>query len=147
MALVAPTVLAAAIYFRPPEPVQPALPIVDGPAPAPLRLIGERAARIGDFAFVLRHFSDGGQPSRHVVEIDPERAPADADVLVYWSPETATVATLPPGARLLGRLAGAEARRFALPEDRDGGVLLLYTLAAQRLLGPPLAVRDGGAGQ
>jgi hypothetical protein len=75
-----------------------------------------------------------------LVELQPLRDPLLPDLLVYWSAGGARDA-LPEGAQLLGRLAGAEARRFALPAAR--GSLHLYSLGHARLV-DSAALPDAG---
>ena len=71
----------------------------------------------------------------------PERLRAFKDVrvpdaLLYWSPYVSPEKGLPPEARLLGPLHGAEIKTHPLPSD---GYLILYSLAHQQIvatLGP-----------
>ena len=143
LAVVAPVVLIAALVTRPPEPIAARLPGID-PSPE-LALVGERNARIGELDIRIRRYRTTAAPQRVLVEIDPVNAPRDADVLVYWHGASEPVTTLPPGARLLGSLAGDAPRRLVLPAGAEGGgALLFYALAAQRLLGPPIAIDSVG---
>lgn len=75
-----------------------------------------------------------------LVELQPLRDPLLPDLLVYWSADGA-VDALPAGAQLVGRLAGVEARRFALPAA--GGRLHLYSLGHARLV-DSAALPDAG---
>jgi hypothetical protein len=75
-----------------------------------------------------------------VVELQPLLDPLLPDLLVYWSADGAGDA-LPEGAQLLGRLAGVEARRFALPAP--SGRLHLYSLGHARLV-DSAALPDAG---
>ena len=75
-----------------------------------------------------------------LVELQPLRDPLLPDLLVYWSAGGAGDA-LPEGAQLLGRLAGVEARRFALPAA--GGSLHLFSLGHARLV-DSAALPDAG---
>lgn len=103
----------------------------------PVALVGDRTAdsprwsRDDLFAEVpirARRFAgDRGA----IIELQPLRDPLLPDLLVYWSSGGVGDA-LPEGARLLGRLAGMEARRFALPAPR--GTLHLYSLGHARLV-------------
>jgi hypothetical protein len=65
------------------------------------------------------------------IELAPLRDPLLPDLLVYWAAD-GTADRLPDGARLLGRLAATEARRFAVPAP--GGRLYLYSLGHARLV-------------
>lgn len=146
LAVVAPAVFIAALVARPPEPVEARLPGID-PSPE-LALVGERNARIGELDIRIRRYRTNGAPQRALIEIDPVNAPRDADVLVYWHGAAEPVTTLPAGARLLGSLAGDAPRRLMLPAGAErGGALLFYALAAQRLLGPPVAIDAVGDGR
>lgn len=78
-----------------------------------------------------RRFAGATSEAGSVVELTPLRDPMLPDLLVYWSAAGASD-RLPEGAQLLGRLAGTEARHFALPAA--GGRLHLYSLGHARLV-------------
>jgi hypothetical protein len=79
-----------------------------------------------------------------LVEVAPLRDPMLPDVLVYWA-ERGTPERLPDGAHLLGRLAGAASRHFAVPAaaTAEPGWLYLYSLGHARLVGSA-ALPSGG---
>jgi hypothetical protein len=76
---------------------------------------------------------DDNRLARRVLELTPERDLELPDVLVYWAPSEATE-ELPQDGILLGVLAGAQQRRFALPREAVGGRLYWYSLAHQELI-------------
>lgn len=85
------------------------------------------------------------EDSLRALEIDPRGALLAPDVLVYWAPGADLQAEIPENARLLGRLSGSEARRFALAEA-GAGSLYLYSLGHHELLArgslPGVEARD-----
>lgn len=73
------------------------------------------------------------------LEIRPHRPLDRPELLVYWLPGAFDGARLPDDARLLGRLTGSHAQRFALPpevatadasgvDDDETGTLVLFSL-------------------
>lgn len=150
LAVLAPPAFAAALAVRPsstpPGELSPLL--VSRPAAGP-----ERWARDDLWAPLEIHTRLFAPPAEGgpVVELAPVRDLRRPSLLVYWAP-AGDPAALPPGAHLAGRLAGVEARRFALPaEARDRpGRLYLYSLGHHELLGSaalsaPVPPPDPGA--
>lgn len=146
MAVFAPAVLVAALLARPDEPLQAPLPDIGGGEPVGEPKPGARVERVGDLVIVLRDCRGDESPRRTIVEIEPFLAPAQADVLVYWLSDADALSTLPRGARLVGALAGTAPRRLAMPDGVGpaDGALAFYSLATQRLLGPPMALDQCG---
>ena len=70
------------------------------------------------------------------VRLAPAADLARPDVLVYWAAGAQPAGRLPEDALLLGALAGAHERAFALPEAAaaQAGRLLLYSLAHAELV-------------
>jgi hypothetical protein len=136
LAVLVPSAFAASLAARP-----PATPSGDdlGPLFVASPAVGaERWARDdlwGPLAIRTRLFApaaDGGP----VVELTPARDLRRPSVLVYWAP-SGVASALPPGAHLVGRIGGFEARRFALPPvaRTRPGRLYLYSLGHHELLG------------
>jgi hypothetical protein len=73
---------------------------------------------------------------RWLIELEPRQDPLQPDVLVYWGPEFPRASDgLPRAAHFLGRLAGTQVRRFALPSGANpDGMLFLYSLGHQQVL-------------
>lgn len=80
---------------------------------------------------------------RRVLELKPLRPLIKPDVLVYWTPERFSGATLPQDAHLLGRIGGTSVRRFVLPDHgplqgaaapNHAGSLVLYSLGHQEVV-------------
>jgi hypothetical protein len=69
-----------------------------------------------------------------VLELAPHADLGQPDLLVYWSRDGA-LDRLPEHATLLGRLAGTEVRRFALPEGARAGRVHLFSLGHGALVG------------
>ena len=89
----------------------------------------------------VRLWSDGA-----ILELLPEADPARPDVLVYWTEAGEGAETPSDGAYLLGTLAGAEPRRFVLPDVAlsTGGRLLLWSLAHSELVASAALPATGG---
>lgn len=71
------------------------------------------------------------------LDLQPSRDLQEPDVLVYWSPGVGPFDAIPEDAILLGLLAGAEARRFEMPDAAQGvadASILVYSLARAELL-------------
>ena len=98
----------------------------------------------GDLPIVTRVWGDG---TAAFVELEPTSALRRPDLLVYWTPSSQAVVDFPKGARMLGRLAGQEPRRFALPNPAGAGrgVLVLYSLGHQTQVGSASIPEGPGA--
>jgi len=132
LAAVVPPLFAIALLARP----APTAPLVAPDAPPATALLWERDDRWPRLPILTRVWGlrPDGPPA--VVELAPARDPMRPDVLVYWAPD-GTPERLPEGAFLLGRLAGASARRLALPAEvaaAAAGRLWLYSLGHHELL-------------
>jgi hypothetical protein len=140
LAVVFPPLFALALLARPEPAALEALPAALLAEPAAAYPLWERSDLWAALAIRTRLLAvqAGGLPA--AVELAPERDPMRPDVLVYWAGEEEARAAgerrLPAGAFLLGRLAGARARRFALPTAAATGPgrLYLYSLGHQALL-------------
>ncbi|HSJ98008.1 MAG TPA: hypothetical protein VLC53_13085 [Myxococcota bacterium] len=136
LAALVPPAFAVALAARPPEaPLSDSIPPLLAASPA----VGvERWASdelwspLGIRTRLFEPAARGGP----VVELAPARDLRRPSLLVYWAPSGAPGA-LPPRAHLVGRLAGAEARRFTLPPTARlrPGRLYLYSLGHYELLG------------
>jgi hypothetical protein len=144
LAVTLPPAFAFALWSRPSPLRMEDLPAaLDPAAPAPGVVLWERDDLFGSMPARARLLAEvaGGPPV--AVELAPHADPMRPDVLVYWSAGDAR--EIPPGAVLLGRLAGARTRRFELPEParRTAGRLHLYSLGHQALLdSAPLRASD-----
>lgn len=142
LSLALPPALALALLERP-EPAPTPLPtlLVASPAVGPERWT--RDDLWAPLAIRSRLFEPVAEAGP-VVELMPRDDLRRPSVLVYWAGAGAPEA-LPPGAHLVGRLAGGEARRFALPPAARSvaGRLYLYSLGHHELLGS--AALPGGS--
>lgn len=129
LALALPLGLAAALMARPDPPAA----VLEGLVPpgASGRVVAEwEVPELGLAASLLAE--EGGPRWLTLVPADD---PREADVLVYWTAAPGAGAeALAAGARLLGTLAGAAPRAFALPPEVAGGRLVLFGLAHQEVL-------------
>jgi hypothetical protein len=135
MAACVPLGLVVGLASRRAVPTLPSLPPgLVGDVGEPVGSVRRWTARVGDVALELAAWGVG---SERFVEIAPEADLERPDVLVYLTlGGAATGERVPEDALLLGTLAGATTRRFALPPAAaDGGKLLFYSLAHQRALG------------
>jgi hypothetical protein len=135
LAVLVPPAFAAALAARPAPPERGTLPPPLLALPASGAEQWAREDLWGPLAIRTRGFApaEGGGP---VLELVPARDLLRPSLLVYWA-ATGAADALPPGAHLVGRLAGVEARRFALPAAALGtpGRLYLYSLGHHELLG------------
>lgn len=136
LALLLPIGLVAALAIRPAPPAVEPLPAALGSAPEP-DVPGRPIAGWGDLwqgetLSTRVTLAPGGARRLDLVPHAPLAAP---DLLVYWTPRTASAtavgAPLPPGSRLLGGFDGTDgALRLPLPaEATAGGRLILFSLA------------------
>ncbi len=141
LAIVVPAALAAAILARPTMPVMEQLPDLGG-LPAydeDMTVLADEYVRIDTATMRFALLAAASAPERYAVEIRPQDSDVirGADVLVYWWKMPARESeTVPVNAHLLGRLAGTQTRRYALPAAaRPGaGRLVFYSLGQRRLI-------------
>ena len=133
LAVVVPVVFAAGILARESVPVHEGSAAAERPQTG--EILWESADAWGDLGIRTRVFLPGEGASAHVLELAPAADFQQPDVLVYWSERAPQVAEgVPTGAILLGRLAGAQVRRYELPGATAGHVIL-YSLAHQESVG------------
>lgn len=125
LALAVPPAFALALAARPvpPDATLPEALAVEPAVGAPLFDRDDRFAALPIRARVFE-----GEAGARVLELAPRVDPQRPDVLVYWSDAGAPADRVPGSARLLGRLAGREVRRFALPPGAGAGRVLLWSL-------------------
>ncbi len=131
LAVVMPPALALALAVRSGAPTAGALPRAFGVEAASGAERWSRDDLWTALPVRTRGFDGASPDAAPLVELMPLRDPLLPDLLVYWAAGAASD-PLPAGAKLLGRLAGIEARRFALPGA--GGRLYLYSLGHARLV-------------
>jgi hypothetical protein len=129
-ALVATTGIAAALLLRPEIAISRAE--IAGPDSASSRgeVFWSSAEVFADLPSDVRLLREG---ETLALEIDPRGELLAPDVLVYWAPGEDLKSELPESARLLGRLAGSQARRFTIAPPGPGS-LYLYSLGHHELL-------------
>jgi len=125
LAAFGPIALAVALAARPPRPdtTLPDALVGDPPGGA---VLSERADAFASLAIDLRVRE--GDADASVVELAPRVDPQEPDLLVYWAADGAAQDRLPDAARFLGRLAGTDVRRFALPTGARDGRIHLFSL-------------------
>lgn len=131
LAVLLPPALALALAVRPDES-DFAIPraLIEEPAVGEVQL--DRADLFAPLAIRTRILGAGA--GGEVLELTPGADLERPDVLVYWSREDAAD-RVPDTAQLLGRLAGTEVRRFALPSPARGGRVHLWSLGHGALVG------------
>ena len=137
LAVTLPVLFVAGLLVRKPPAEMEAIPEALQPSSATYStLLSETPDLWGELAIVTRLHADGDPASRLAVELHPEAYIKTPDVLVYWHTEATAEDVVPDGAYLLGALAGAQARRFALPDTAlaTDGHLILYSLAHQQTI-------------
>ncbi len=136
LAVLMPPALAIALASRSAAPIQALPPALADAAPS-----GAPRWSRDDLwsALPVRTRGFAGDAGA-LVELAPLRDPMLPDLLVYWAAGGGSD-RLPDGARLLGRLAGTDVRRFAVPAA--GGRLYLYSLGHARLV-DSAALPDAG---
>lgn len=126
LALVVPPLLAAALLSRPEDPRTASVP-----AEPAGRILGERLQSFegGTLRTELLRDERG-----FALRVELMGAESNPELLVYWDPAAAPEGPgLPPGAHLVGRLAGSAPRRMELPAiETSRGRLILYDLPRQR---------------
>jgi hypothetical protein len=139
LAVLLPAGIAAAVLARSPSPRVDALPVDlaraagwDGVDAG--RVLWRREDLWGELALTTTLARDPG--GALTVGLTPAADLARPDVLVYWAAGTEPAGRLPEDAVLLGALAGAHERAFALPGSAGtrAGRLLLYSLAHAELV-------------
>lgn len=147
-----PVLYVAALAVRPGEPVMAGLPevLAAGP-PAGAEVVEELGEPFTDPPIAVRVRRGA---ARWWVELEPREPVARPEILVYWTPAGSAAGQLSPDAFLLGALADARARAFALPPAALGraGRLVLYSLGHQEVVdaaelpavGPPPAGEASG---
>jgi hypothetical protein len=133
LALLAPAGLFLGVLARRPMPTAAKLPRELASEPAAPPGAGRTGTlEAGGVRVALRAWdAEGGR----VLELLPEEDVQEPDVLVYWTPGDPGADGPPPAdARLVGSLAGAHARRCALPAG-SGGSVVLYSLGHRERLG------------
>lgn len=155
LAIVVPVVFIAGLTARKSPPVVDKVPtpLLDD-LPKYRELVhAVEGVTIGDVEYTMRFYGIPSDPTRMALELEPAgQAGVNApDVLVYWQEGPVDQdSESREGRYLLGRLAGRQARRFALPEPvaTAGGQLLFYSLARQEYVGTavslPVLHKSGG---
>jgi hypothetical protein len=126
LALLAPLGFLAALAARPEFPIDPGNAVV---------LAAQGDARpLGDVALLRTWIAaDGGRR----LELETTGGAAPPELLVYLldGAPGAALDALPANAILLGPLGSEGRRRFTLPATRGAPVVVLYSLARDRVLG------------
>jgi len=134
-ALAAPAILVTALAFRVPVVYDSALSAGGNNLPAGTVLMTSNNLRVG--AAMLRAqlyaTSDTGAASYLTIGRVENRESAGPDVLIYWQPQPAAD-RLDTDAVLLGPLSPQRASHFVLPQPTQGGHVVFYSLAHQRVV-------------
>ena len=129
LALVLPAVLVAGLGARRPR-VPSRLHVFQLPSSAYLARKSDSLWR--EHSIETEFYLNSNRPGEILVALHISQALNEPDLLLYWSMEHPTGASLPPTSQLLGPFAAD--KPFTLPLNADGGgYLVLFSLAHQSL--------------